>query len=122
MVSAAEIAAYNSSLALACDELAGVRRLDATPFARGFSKAAWRGEWHGRELVLKLPAAPDDAPGLRAFFGALKQELKFAIRLGRHPQLLEYYGSCHSRMGPDLALAVEGPLIAWAAVVRLVAF
>ena len=49
MVSAAEIAAYNSSLALACDELAGVRRLDATPFARGFSKAAWRGVLRWRQ-------------------------------------------------------------------------
>ena len=123
MVSDAEIAAYNSSWSLSCDALrrsAAVRVRDRVPFARGFAKAAWRAEARdgSRQLVLKRAAEPDTAAGQRAFFQALKQELKFAIRLGRHPRLLEYYGSCHSQKSPDNVLAVEGPLVAWRPVVR----
>jgi hypothetical protein len=97
---------------------------DAVPIARGFSKAAWRAEFNGRPLVVKKPALFDGetAPSLaarQAFLFALRQELKFLIRIGRHRNILEYYGGCHSGTAAlgEIALAVEGPLVAWLPVI-----
>lgn len=125
-VTDAEIKAYNSSMPIACAAMrsAALVYRDAVPIARGFSKAAWRAEFNGRPLVVKKPALFDGetAPSLaarQAFLFALRQELKFLIRIGRHRNILEYYGGCHSGTAAlgEIALAVEGPLVAWLPVI-----
>jgi hypothetical protein len=126
-VTEADIAAYNASMPLNCADFQSpaLRYVDAVPFARGFSKAAWRATWNGRSLVVKRPATltsdTKSADALRRDFAfAVKQELKFFMYLGRHPNVIEYYGSCIANLsgsGGETALAVEGPLVAWHAVV-----
>jgi hypothetical protein len=126
-VTEADIVAYNASMPLNCADFqsSALRYVDAVPFARGFSKAAWRAMWNGRSLVVKRPAVltsdTKSAEALRRDFAfAVKQELKFFMYLGRHPNVIEYYGSCIANLsgsGGETALAVEGPLVAWHAVV-----
>lgn len=126
-VTDAEIKAYNSSMPISCAAMhsAALTYLDAVPIARGFSKAAWRATFNGRPLIVKKPALFDGetapSPAARqAFLFALRQELKFLIRIARHRNILEYYGGCHSGTVAnvsEIALAVEGPLIAWLPVI-----
>lgn len=117
MPTAQDVAEYNRSLVLSCEKLTGaIVYVDKQAFARGFSKAAWRARLGDREFVVKRAADDSDA-GQRSFFLSLKQELKFFMRIGRHPSVLEYYGSCHTHRAPSNAIAVEGPLVAWREVI-----
>jgi hypothetical protein len=110
---------YSYSWRVSCDELSShaLTWLDETPIARGYSKAVWRASLHNRTFVIKRPADANSSSGQTAFFLALKQELKFLVRLGRQANVMQYYGSCHTHKSPSNALAVEGPLVAWRAVV-----
>lgn len=100
------------------DILQRVQYNGSEPFARGFVKEVWLGSLDGRSMIVKRPAATDDA-GLQLFDEMLTKEIDLVRELRVSPHVMKFYGACRGvALRQYQAIAVEGPLVNWAHLTR----
>eukprot|EP00038_Savillea_parva_P012138 m.202528 g.202528 ORF g.202528 m.202528 type:complete len:514 (-) comp21794_c0_seq1:82-1623(-) len=107
---AAVAMAPTSAPLLGCGDLARIVLQDAEPFARGFTKAVWRGTLNDTPMVIKRPF---DEASARRFVKSTAWETAWLKRYRARPEFIQFYGSCRDSGVNQTYEAVEGALTKW---------